>query len=164
MLVTLLTRSRSASVVVNRLLAQPTRRTVSSFTQTNKSSFTGAATRLQQQQQVAPQGCAAWGLSGSRQMSTEADDKAMREKLNNFQDLFVEARLCIEDVQDSKGSVYFDEDAEAAKAATEEAIAAYDSMLESFGKEKREEIQRGNGLKVAQLRAELELALEVHDH
>jgi hypothetical protein len=103
-----------------------------------------------------------------RHMSTDATqedkDKDLRHRLNNFQDLFVEARLCIEDVVESKGSVYFDDDAVAAKEATEEAIAEYDSLLASLDEEKRGEVQRGNGLKVAQLKAELELALEVDDH
>lgn len=107
-----------------------------------------------------------------RHMSTEAQSKEekekeeyeLRHKLNNFQDLFVEARLCIEDCVDSKGSVYFDDDAEAAKEAAEGAIAEYDSILESLSEEKRGEVTRGNGLKVAQLKAELEMALEVEDH
>ena len=46
-------------------------------------------------------------------------DDALRRRLDDFQDLFVEARLCIEDAVESQETTYFDEEAEAAKEVRE---------------------------------------------
>ena len=51
-------------------------------------------------------------------------DDELRRRLDVFQELFVEARMCIEDAVDSAESTYFDEEAESAKSAVEEAVTA----------------------------------------
>ena len=46
------------------------------------------------------------------------EDDVLRKRLNEFQDLFTEARLCIEDAVESQESTYFDEEAETATASS----------------------------------------------
>ena len=60
---------------------------------------------------------------GSRALATTTttvSEEEAKKRLEEFQDLFVEARYCIEDCQDAAETTYFDEEAEAAK----EAVAA----------------------------------------
>ena len=84
----------------------------------------------------------------------------MRQRLQVFQDLFVEARLCIEDCEDSADSTYFDDDAEAAQTAVDEAVNNFEELLEELDDERRGSVRRGNGLKVEQLKGELQLVLD----
>ena len=90
----------------------------------------------------------------------------IRKRLDEFQDLFVEARLCIEDVNESAGTKYFDDDAEEAQRAVDEAVAAFTKLIDDIeSADEKNKILRGNGLKVEQLKGELELALKGgHDH
>ena len=87
----------------------------------------------------------------------------MRDRLHDFQDLFVEARLCIEDAVDAHDTTYFDEDAKEAQRAVDEALEAFGTLLDDCSDEQRGEVQRGNGLKVEQLKEELKMALHA-DH
>ena len=48
---------------------------------------------------------------------------------DDFQDLFVEARLCIEDAQESQETTYFAEDLDAAQEAVDEAVAAFKARV-----------------------------------
>mmetsp|Transcript_19571 Transcript_19571/g.29023 ORF Transcript_19571/g.29023 Transcript_19571/m.29023 type:complete len:158 (-) Transcript_19571:244-717(-) len=90
----------------------------------------------------------------------------INKRLDGFQELFVEARMCIEDAIDSAGSTYFEEDSEAAMEAVNEAVAAFDKLIEDVDDDdEKNRILRGNGLKVEQLKGELQLALKGgHDH
>eukprot|EP00529_Nitzschia_sp_RCC80_P035484 CAMPEP_0113462868 /NCGR_PEP_ID=MMETSP0014_2-20120614/12337_1 /TAXON_ID=2857 /ORGANISM="Nitzschia sp." /LENGTH=175 /DNA_ID=CAMNT_0000354791 /DNA_START=28 /DNA_END=558 /DNA_ORIENTATION=- /assembly_acc=CAM_ASM_000159 len=90
----------------------------------------------------------------------------IRKRLDEFQDLFVEARLCIEDVVESAGTKYFDDDAEEAQRAVDEAVTAFTKLIDDIeSADEKNKILRGNGLKVEQLKGELELALKGgHDH
>lgn len=99
-----------------------------------------------------------------RCFSSSADD--IKKTLDEFQDLFVEARLCIEDVQDSVGTTYYEEDAEAAQEAVDEAVTAFETLVEGIEDvDEKNRVLRGNGLKVEQLKGELEMALKGgHDH
>lgn len=94
---------------------------------------------------------------------SEAD---IKKRLDEFQDLFVEARLCIEDVVESEGTKYFDEDAEAAQEAVGEAVESFEKLIDEIDNaDEKNRVLRGNGLKVEQLKGELELALKGgHDH
>ena len=60
-----------------------------------------------------------------RFFSVMADD-ALKRRLDDFQDLFVEARMCIEDAQESQETTYFDEEADAAKEAVDEAVKCFE--------------------------------------
>jgi len=87
-------------------------------------------------------------------------DEEIRSRLNTFQDLFVEARLCIEDCTDAADTVYFDEEAKSAADAVDEALSFYQDLLEDLHESQRNDIRRSNGLKVEQLKGELKLAAE----
>ena len=108
------------------------------------------------------------GVRTTRAFTTAAaadglDEKEMRDRLHDFQDLFVEARLCIEDAVDAHDTTYFDEDAKEAQRAVDEALECFEALLGDCSEEQRGEVQRGNGLKVEQLKEELKLAL-MADH
>ncbi|CAB9518719.1 expressed unknown protein [Seminavis robusta] len=93
--------------------------------------------------------------------SATMPDKELKNRLEDFQELFVEARLCIEDCNDSAGTKYFDEEAEAATEAVEEAVAAFKALISDIEDEdQKNRILRGNGLKVEQLKGELEMAIK----
>ena len=81
--------------------------------------------------------------------------------MQSFQDLFVEARMCIEDAQDSLDTKYYDEDAEDAKAAVLAAVAAFDEMKSGLDKKQQQELMSSNGLKVEQLKGELQMMLDL---
>lgn len=84
----------------------------------------------------------------------------IQKRLDGFQDLFVEARLCIEDATESAGTSYFEEDAQAATEAVNEAVAAFEQLVNDVDDDdEKNRILRGNGLKVEQLKGELEMAL-----
>jgi hypothetical protein len=87
-------------------------------------------------------------------------DSEIHKRLDGFQELFVEARLCIEDLADSAETVYFDEDAEAARQAVDAAVREFDRLLDDLvDKDQKNKILRSNGLKVEQLKGELKMAL-----
>jgi hypothetical protein len=90
----------------------------------------------------------------------------LKKRLDEFQDLFVEARLSIEDCQDSAGTKYFDEEAEAAQEAVDDAVKSFEKLISDIDDDdQKNRILRGNGLKVEQLKGELEMAVHGgHDH
>ena len=93
-------------------------------------------------------------------------EKALHKRLDDFQDLFVEARLCIDDASDSAETTYFDEDVAAATEAVDEAVSCYNEILTDLADDEVEKVrvQRGNGLKVEQLKGELKLVLDGGHH
>lgn len=85
----------------------------------------------------------------------------IKKRLDDFQDLFVEARLCIEDVNESAGTKYFDEDAKTAQEAVQTAVDAFAQLIADIDDpNEKNRVLRGNGLKVEQLKGELDLALK----
>ena len=90
----------------------------------------------------------------------------LNERLETFQNLFVEARLSIEDVVDSTDTTYFDYDAEAATEAVAAAVNEFNAILKDIeDADQKTRVLRSNGLKVEQLKGELEMAIEGgHDH
>jgi hypothetical protein len=97
--------------------------------------------------------------------STMPEDQ-LRKRVDTFQELFVEARLCIEDVVDSAETTYFDEDAEAAKEAVAAAVDEFNSIIKDIEDlDQKNSVLRMNGLKVEQLKGELDLAIKGgHSH
>ena len=91
-------------------------------------------------------------------------DQDLRKRMDALADLFVEAREEIELADESKGSTYFNEEAEAAQEAVDAALAEYANILGELEEPQKGEFQRSNGLKMEQLRAEMELLLEDDDH
>mmetsp|Transcript_15522 Transcript_15522/g.32141 ORF Transcript_15522/g.32141 Transcript_15522/m.32141 type:complete len:181 (+) Transcript_15522:70-612(+) len=107
--------------------------------------------------------------SGERCWFSTSDSlcpKQIQVRLNEFQDLFVEARMCIDDVKDSVGTVYYEDDAEDARDAVDAAVKHFKTLLaEITDIDEKNKVLRSNGLKVEQLKGELELTLSGgHDH
>lgn len=69
---------------------------------------------------------------------------------------FAEAREEIESAMESKETVYFDEEAECARAAVKEVLDLYEGLLAKLPDNEKAAIQRSMGLKIEQLKAELE--------
>jgi DNA-directed RNA polymerase alpha subunit len=93
----------------------------------------------------------------------ESEEEIMRKGMNTFNDLFVEARDQIEMAVESKGTVYYDEDAKSAQEAVDDALKAFDELLSKISESKRAEVKRGTGLKLEQLKQELETTLHADD-
>ncbi|KAG8369268.1 hypothetical protein BUALT_Bualt15G0133800 [Buddleja alternifolia] len=69
---------------------------------------------------------------------------------------FAEAREEIESAMDSKETVYFNEEAECARAAVGEVLEMYEGLLDKLPESEKAKIQRAMGLKIEQLKAELQ--------
>ncbi|XP_071714818.1 embryogenesis-like protein [Rutidosis leptorrhynchoides] len=69
---------------------------------------------------------------------------------------FAEAREEIETAMESKETVYFNEEAECARAVVKDVLDMYDGLLSKLPEKERGGIQRSMGLKIEQLKAELE--------
>ncbi|GBG92086.1 hypothetical protein CBR_g54341 [Chara braunii] len=106
-------------------------------------------------------------LSTSRHVEEEQRvDQAMaaaREEIDDINQKFAEAREEIELALESKDTIYFNEEAESARKACNEAISAYQGLLSRLGENARGALQRSMGLKMEQLKAELE-QLKESDH
>ena len=92
-------------------------------------------------------------------------DEELKKRLDVFQDLFVEARLSIEDCNDAAETTYFDEEADAAKEAVDEAVQEFQKLINDIeDADQKNRVLRGNGLKVEQLKGELQMALNGGHH
>ncbi|KAF5749243.1 hypothetical protein HS088_TW04G01208 [Tripterygium wilfordii] len=67
---------------------------------------------------------------------------------------FAEAREEIEMAMESKETVYFDEEAECARAAVKEVVDMFEGLLGKLPESERAALQRSMGLKIEQLKAE----------
>lgn len=81
--------------------------------------------------------------------------KSIDQQLEEINDLFVEARDEIEYAEEDAETVRFDESFKAAEAAVKEVLDRYAALLEGLPEDERGKIQRGMGLKMEQLKAEL---------
>lgn len=68
---------------------------------------------------------------------------------------FAEAREEIEMALESKETVYFDEEAECARAAVKEVLDLFEGLLAKLPDKEKGVVQRSMGLKIEQLKAEL---------
>ena len=68
---------------------------------------------------------------------------------------FAEAREEIEMALESKETVYFNEEAECARAAVNEVLSKFDALLAKLPEKERGALQRSMGLKIEQLKAEI---------
>ncbi|EYU24334.1 hypothetical protein ABFS82_03G010700 [Erythranthe guttata] len=90
-------------------------------------------------------------FQGFRNFSAETDKEVDTINLK-----FAEAREEIESAMDSKETVYFNEEAECAREAVGEVLELYKVLLEKLPEKEKAAIQRAMGLKIEQLKAELE--------
>lgn len=68
---------------------------------------------------------------------------------------FAEAREDIESAMDSKETVYFDEEAECARATVTHVLDMFNGLLAKLPESEKGALQRAMGLKIEQLKAEL---------
>merc|ERR1711890_48416 len=100
---------------------------------------------------------ASWLSPASRGFASDTGGgHDVETELRLLGDTFGEARLCVEDAMDSFGTTYFSEDAEDARLKTKEALDKYSEILGSVDEGKRKEIQLLWGLKLEQLKGELQ--------
>eukprot|EP00271_Cylindrocystis_brebissonii_P023126 TRINITY_DN9387_c0_g1_i1.p1 TRINITY_DN9387_c0_g1~~TRINITY_DN9387_c0_g1_i1.p1 ORF type:complete len:336 (-),score=55.52 TRINITY_DN9387_c0_g1_i1:23-1030(-) len=78
-----------------------------------------------------------------------------RSLLEDVNSKFGLAREEIEMAMESKETVYFNEEAEAAKAAVEEVLGLYNTLLGGVDEKERRSLERAMGLKMEQLKGEL---------
>lgn len=90
-------------------------------------------------------------FQNTRRYSDETDREVDKINLK-----FAEAREEIESAMESKETVYFDEEAECARAAVKEVLDLYQGLLGKLSESEKGVIQRSMGLKIEQLKAELE--------
>lgn len=69
---------------------------------------------------------------------------------------FIEAREEIDMALESKETVYFNEEAECARAAVNEVVGLFEGLLAKLPEKERGALQRSMGLKIEQLKAELQ--------
>jgi len=85
------------------------------------------------------------------------------DPLVRFQTLFAEARDEIEYAREDAETTYFNESVQTAKSAVDAALAAWADALNNQPDEAaRQALVRGSGLKVEQLKAELQALDEIH--
>lgn len=89
--------------------------------------------------------------SNFRRFSAETDREVDKINLK-----FAEAREEIESAMDSKETVYFNEEAECAREAVGEVLELYEGLLKKLPEGEKAAIQRAMGLKIEQLKAELQ--------
>jgi uncharacterized protein (DUF2164 family) len=75
------------------------------------------------------------------------------EKVN---EMFVEARDEIEFTKEDIGTTYFNDGFQDAKKLVDETISEYKKLLNSLNEEEKGRLQRSMGMKMEQLKAELE--------
>ncbi|KAG5177564.1 hypothetical protein JKP88DRAFT_226448 [Tribonema minus] len=103
-----------------------------------------------------------WG--STRSFAVYNNDEAIRRKMDEFNDLFVEAREEIQYAGESKETTYFNDEVKAAQAAVESALECFSELLNGVEEEQKQAIMRSNGLKVEQLKQELQLLMIEHEH
>eukprot|EP00548_Thalassiothrix_antarctica_P000440 CAMPEP_0194132454 /NCGR_PEP_ID=MMETSP0152-20130528/2925_1 /TAXON_ID=1049557 /ORGANISM="Thalassiothrix antarctica, Strain L6-D1" /LENGTH=96 /DNA_ID=CAMNT_0038827517 /DNA_START=176 /DNA_END=466 /DNA_ORIENTATION=+ len=92
-------------------------------------------------------------------------DDTLRRRMDDFQDLFSEARLDMEDARDSDGTTYFAEDLDAAQESVDTAVAAFSEIIQDLDDiDQKNSVLRSNGLKVEQLKGEIKLIIDGHGH
>lgn len=69
---------------------------------------------------------------------------------------FAEAREEIETAMESKETVYFDEEAECARSAVKEVLDMFEGLLAKLPEGERAALKRSMGLKIEQLKAEIQ--------
>lgn len=80
----------------------------------------------------------------------------MNKEVDTINLKFAEAREEIEMALESKETVYFNEEADCARAAVKEVLDTFDGLLGKLPESEKAALQRSMGLKMEQLKAELQ--------
>lgn len=89
----------------------------------------------------------------AKESSVQADHSKEIDEINMK---FAEAREEIEMAMESKETIYFDEEADNARKVVVETLEMYDSLLNKLPEAERRTVQRSMGLKIEQLKAEVQ--------
>lgn len=92
-------------------------------------------------------------------MSSPADTQKQVDEIN---DLFTAARDEIEYAKEEAETVYFDESVAEAKKAVDGCLAKWSGLLEGLPEAERGRLMRSMGLKMEQLKAELDVVAKLH--
>ena len=80
----------------------------------------------------------------------------MNKEVDSINLKFAEAREEIDMAMESKETVYFNEEAECARAAVKEVLDMFEGLLGKLPESEKAALQRSMGLKIEQLKAELQ--------
>jgi uncharacterized protein YPO0396 len=92
------------------------------------------------------------------------DKEQLRKRIDSVNDLFAEAREEIGAALESAGTTYFNEEATIAHEAADDALQAYSKLLEDAESDDAGDVQRSMGLKMEQLKAEVQMLKDAGDH
>ena len=88
-------------------------------------------------------------------------DAELNFRLATFQESFVVARECIDELLDTpKDDEYYQDNTAFAQDAVQSAVEEFNSILGELDGTEKQRLLRSHGLKVKQLEGELELALQ----
>ncbi|CAN6938205.1 unnamed protein product [Brassica oleracea] len=99
---------------------------------------------------------ASFGSMIQRRFSTAGSPPDVNKVVDEINLKFAEAREEIEMAMDAKETVYFNEEAECARAAVAEVMEMFEGLLGKVTEEEKSSLQRSMGLKMEQLKAELQ--------
>lgn len=91
-----------------------------------------------------------------REYSDSAAEFDQNKEVDMINLKFAEAREEIEMAMESKETVYFDEEAECARAAVKEVLDMFEKLLAKLPESNKAALQRSMGLKIEQLKAEIQ--------
>ncbi|KAL0701479.1 hypothetical protein Bca4012_057601 [Brassica carinata] len=91
-----------------------------------------------------------------RRFSTGGSPPDVNKVVDEINLKFAEAREEIEMAMDAKETVYFNEEAECARAAVAEVMEMFEGLLGKVTEKEKSSLQRSMGLKMEQLKAELQ--------
>ncbi|GLJ50144.1 hypothetical protein SUGI_1066970 [Cryptomeria japonica] len=91
-----------------------------------------------------------------RFFSADSKNSDYSKEVDEINAKFAEAREEIEMAMESKETVYFDEEADSARAVVKETLEMFDALLARLPENQRGVVQRSMGLKMEQLKAEFE--------
>ncbi|CAN7087662.1 unnamed protein product [Brassica oleracea var. botrytis] len=99
---------------------------------------------------------ASFGPMIQRRFSTAGSPPDVNKVVDEINLKFAEAREEIEMAMDAKETVYFNEEAECARAAVAEVMEMFEGLLGKVTEKEKSSLQRSMGLKMEQLKAELQ--------
>ncbi|XP_072043302.1 uncharacterized protein [Amphiura filiformis] len=98
----------------------------------------------------------------SRNLSaaTSVTNEEVRKEIDAITDKFMEAKEYLDDAKDSMDSVYFDEDMKDAEDAIQETLNMYQDLIGRLNEEQKQNVTRTIGLKMEELKAQLDMIKE----
>lgn len=94
--------------------------------------------------------------NNQRRFSSDSPPPDVNKVVDEINLKFAEAREEIEMAMDAKETVYFNEEAECARAAVAEVMEMFEGLLGKVTEKEKSSLQRSMGLKMEQLKAELQ--------